>query len=777
MGDVGGFSPAVLDWEMGLGLLSRLRSGSMSLVPVCHFIGCGADPFHVGGMYYRIALAGAYPNALDAALSPGSSATPDLVGVLSDVMQCKGKLRELQRSPPFPMPHTRPTLTTMTVADLDGGHSTCPNPEQGICDLPADAALTTQHADISCVTLKEELIVKVLVQLVIGTGTDTPEFKHYEDWIRNDVRYFVTRGFDFGEAYAAARVGWRHFNEPDFIHLVAQHRGQWLRIAQEIDEERANSIHRDNMGQEVIKLPYEVMPRRLWDLKSNRVVEFRMLQSELLAYKFTNEQRFGKARPKLQSEAQIPMFWAISHSWESSMDSVGTPINQFQWPVPLPHGLDLERDVRQELLNYEIEYAWLDVLCLRQQAISRLAEAQKEEEWKLDVPTIGNVYRAAQGIVRYFNGLGRPFRLEGWDDQRHWLQRAWTLQEIKTENSTINGGIHRGSTSTGGSTGDSTVDSTGDIDTDTYTIMNIRGMMAGQTMTLRRAIRPVLKLATDVDSLNGCSLYALAREMSRRKSTQSTDKVAGLVYLLRLTQLPTYDEKAKDNDVWASCFHMLPLARKIELLFDFPYRSEQHWFPAWSELMAWPEINPDCDYSPARQPKCHEIQDLVNLTEPKTELESEGVATEGSLFLSNIWALSHCRVTRGSVDYQMRLKATSKVYGFYDPYMSEKPIETPSSEGQQHEFTIATADLGHSNNWVVCKLVKKLKATCNSTSTSCKSDRVCESGKAPQDSGEIEIEVLKKVCVLRTDFCGEMLACAGAGLRTGTLRRIHALFV
>lgn len=90
--------------------------------------------------------------------------------------------------------------------------------------------------------------------------------------------------------------------------------------------------------------------------------------------------------------------------------------------------------------------------------------------------------------------------------------------------------------------------------------------------------------------------------MSRRKATKSTDKVVGLVYLL---QLPTYDEKAEDSDVWARCFHMLPLARKIELLLDFPYRLEPQlqWFPTWSKLITWPEVNPDCGYSLARQPE------------------------------------------------------------------------------------------------------------------------------------------------------------------------------
>ena len=498
--------------------------------------------------------------------------------------------------------------------------------------MPAYAALTARHADISCAILEEELIVKVLVHLVIGTGAEAPEFKRYEDWIRNDVRYFVTQGYDFGEAYAAARVGWRHFNDLDFVYFVEQHRGQWLDIAQEIDKKRANSIQdktsttgsldapKTNVDTAIVQMierPYEVMPRRLWDLTSNRVVEFRMLQSELLAYKFTTAQQFGKARARAEfrasdsSELEVPVFWAISHSWETIIGPVETPINQYQWPVPLPCSkFDLERDVRQELLNYEIEYVWLDVMCLRQQpatnlnpldsqtpSLAALNEAKQKEEWKLDVPTIGNVYRVAQGIVRYFNGLGRPFSSEGWDSDRHWLHRAWTLQEIKTENSTINGGIHDHRESTRGSPGGIRTGCFGfflklipyirslrgsmvrlpetreDKRTGTSNIMNIRGKMEGQTMTLRLAIGPVLKLAADVDTHNGCSLYALVREMSHRKASNPTDKVAGLVYLLRLTQLPTYDGEATDNGVWTKCFHMLPLTRRIEILFDYPYRS------------------------------------------------------------------------------------------------------------------------------------------------------------------------------------------------------------
>lgn len=135
--------------------------------------------------------------------------------------------------------------------------------------------------------------------------------------------------------------------------------------------------------------------------------------------------------------------------------------------------------------------------------------------------------------MRYFNGLGRPFSNEGWDDPRHWLRRAWTLQEIKTENSTINAGTPQGSRSSGMTT---------------RIIMNTQGTVEGQVITMRRAIRPILELAAEVDSPSGCSIYGLAREMAHRSATNAmysaTDKVAGLFHLLRPTQLPIYDENA-----------------------------------------------------------------------------------------------------------------------------------------------------------------------------------------------------------------------------------------
>ncbi|KAK0430888.1 hypothetical protein EV421DRAFT_1856229 [Armillaria borealis] len=91
---------------------------------------------------------------------------------------------------------------------------------------------------------------------------------------------------------------------------------------------------------------------------------------------------------------------------------VWTPINGYEWPVPIPNDVDLNL-IRIEMLNLGLEYAWLDVLCLRQ--VGGPGEDLRAEEWKVDVPTIGRVYYHAK-VVCYLSGLGQPLalKLEGW---------------------------------------------------------------------------------------------------------------------------------------------------------------------------------------------------------------------------------------------------------------------------------------------------------------------------------------------------------------------------
>jgi len=87
--------------------------------------------------------------------------------------------------------------------------------------------------------------------------------------------------------------------------------------------------------------------------------------------------------------------------------------------------------------------------------------------------------------------------------------------------------------------------------------------------------------------------------MARRFATVPTDKAAGLFYLLRTTQLPTYNENTTDENAWRQCFHVLPDSRKFEIQFDFPYRGSQHWFPEWKQLLDWPRRDPEYDHHAA----------------------------------------------------------------------------------------------------------------------------------------------------------------------------------
>jgi len=188
-----------------------------------------------------------------------------------------------------------------------------------------------------------------------------------------------------------------------------------------------------------IKNPYSIFPRRLWDLVNNRVVDVDAFAG-------------ADGTPRVPAGG----YWAISHSWTADMKRWMTPINNYRWPVPLPEGVTFEQ-IRWEALRAGAVYCWLDVLCLRQRTMEQdtsrglyssewqlsaeIGIQQRLEEWSIDVPTIGNNYRQATYVLRYFNGLGRPLQLCGWGDPRHWLNRAWTLQETRPEHIMVNGAI------------------------------------------------------------------------------------------------------------------------------------------------------------------------------------------------------------------------------------------------------------------------------------------------------------------------------------------------
>jgi len=232
--------------------------------------------------------------------------------------------------------------------------------------------------------------------------------------------------------------------------------------------------YRDNLH---ITTPYQLVPRRLWDLVNNRVVDI-----DTFAKRGTHGEIIRVRMPP-------GGYWAISHSWTSDMETWMTPINNYRWPVPLPKGVKLE-DIRLEALRVGAVYIWLDVLCLRQRMDERSTsltggescqEVNREErlaEWSIDVPTIGNNYRQATHVLRYFNGLGRKLKLTGWDDARHWINRAWTLQESRPEHIMVNACLPEGM----------------------YFPLQAEVDIAGQKRTIRQVLYPLMNMIEDAEA-------------------------------------------------------------------------------------------------------------------------------------------------------------------------------------------------------------------------------------------------------------------------------------
>ncbi|KAF9032174.1 hypothetical protein BDZ89DRAFT_1037236 [Hymenopellis radicata] len=258
-------------------------------------------------------------------------------------------------------------------------------------------------------------------------------------------------------------------------------------------------------------------------------------------------------------------FWAISHSWTDDMEPVDTPVNAFEWPVPLPRGVALE-DVRTELLHLGAEYVWLDILCLRQKCDDGHREALRQKEWAIDVPTIGNVYvNGAVRVVRYMNGLGRVLSREGWNHPRHWFNRAWTLQEIRIDS--IIGGLPKGM--------DEPLE---ERSLEDGTVLGNRLRFAGELEAIQES--EGFRAAAD--------FMRVVEAMRRRFSTNPLDKIAGIAMFFRSSTLPVYRESISIEESWTLCSKHLPLRLQAELLFCFPVPGDEShsWRPSWKQLMS-----------------------------------------------------------------------------------------------------------------------------------------------------------------------------------------------
>ncbi|KAK0430123.1 hypothetical protein EV421DRAFT_1913380 [Armillaria borealis] len=329
--------------------------------------------------------------------------------------------------------------------------------------------------------------------------------------IHSILEPYVARNDDFGMVYAYLRPYWYHYN----VATIQRK----LRTKEEEDRKmRREVLDHDRITRR------DVPPRRVWDLYANRVVPWWV----------------GRKDP-----------WGISHAWVDEKDRVYamTPINGYEWPVPMPKDAHLDL-IRIEMLNLGARYVWLDILCLRQEGGK--GEHLRVEEWKLDVPTIGWVYTYPVNVVCYLNGLGRPLHLtpDYFESDRCWFRRAWTLQEI-TDDAII-----------GGETGDDIMEK------------EVRKTFDAQLEHLREIRDRNLALE-------------LVSEMQSRTSTKPLDKVAGLVYPLVPTFIPIYDAEKSDTEAWEVLMDAISPVSRAEFFFYFPEpgKGRKCWRPSWQQIM------------------------------------------------------------------------------------------------------------------------------------------------------------------------------------------------
>ncbi|KAK0491951.1 hypothetical protein EDD18DRAFT_530376 [Armillaria luteobubalina] len=365
-------------------------------------------------------------------------------------------------------------------------------------------------ADTPCTRLGVEGILEKLNN-ILGTSY-TLEMRS----LSSLLDAYILEDYDFGTVFSRLRQFWYDdlTNIQDELHF---------------HEARDQQMRQDVLANNKI-ISHCLPPRRVWDLYSNRVIPW--------------------------WAGRIYSF-AISHAWmeEEYRTNAQTRINGNEWPVPMPKDGNLDL-IRIEMLNCGAEYAWLDVLCLRQ--VGGQEEDLRAEEWKVDVPTIGVVYRMSHGgVVCYLSGLGRPLTLkeEDLESDRCWFKRAWTLQE--THNCM----------SIGGDTGD-----------DRFISKEMRARIENRLSQLRE---------TSVLSGQGMHTSIALSEMQMRASTNPVDRVAGLSYILWTGEIPACYASQSQEEAWTALVDAMYETIRGHLFFLYPKAGDgkQCWRPSWKQAM------------------------------------------------------------------------------------------------------------------------------------------------------------------------------------------------
>ncbi|PBK70318.1 hypothetical protein ARMSODRAFT_106688 [Armillaria solidipes] len=372
-----------------------------------------------------------------------------------------------------------------------------------------------------------------LLNTTLGTSDtlDTPS-------VSSVLKDCIAQNYDFGTAYGRLRSAWC-----DDI----------TGIQMELRKREAEDINRRRNvfdGSRIVEVHME--PRRVWDLYSNRVVPW-----------------WCCAQTEDDIHYRVGWLQPISHAWVDEVDRVDVwiPINGREWPVPISKSANLDL-IRIEMLNLGQEYTWLDVLCLRQRGGPR--EDLRVEEWKLDVPTIGAIYRGAH-VVCYLSGLGLPLSLKEDDleSDQCWFRRAWTVQEVgmcrKIAGDTPDGPMHA-----------KPIDEAGNYKDKILTKFHRQ-----------------LKSADRGSPPHG--LYVTLSMIQNRISTNPVDKVAGLAFSLETHSIPAYYETQSLEDAWTALINEMDRNNRGILFFTYPEPGTGHrkWRPSWMQVMTLKSLPQD----------------------------------------------------------------------------------------------------------------------------------------------------------------------------------------
>ncbi|KAK0474100.1 hypothetical protein IW261DRAFT_1369688, partial [Armillaria novae-zelandiae] len=335
----------------------------------------------------------------------------------------------------------------------------------------------------------------------------------------------MTNEYDFGLAYRSLRQIW-YIDDWSTVTDV---------LWRQSDEDQKG--RREALVGNWIVNP-RLQPRRVWDLYSNRVVPWWL-----------------KSWARMEG-GYVYCEWPkpISHAWVDEKDrtAVWTPINGYEWPVPIPKDADLNL-IRIEMLNLGHEYVWLDVLCLRQEG--GLREDLRVEEWRLDVPTIGHVYQD-QSVVCYLSGLGQPLTLNEGDleSDRSWFRRAWTLQEIGQRR------VIAGDT--------------------------LDGPLHAECKDREYATELLTRFHKKLQDTHDWDwLHEILAEMWTRVSTNPVDRIAGLAFVTGSKSIPAYSESASLEHAWTALVDSMHAWTRTELFVLCPEPGDRgpKWRPSWHQ--------------------------------------------------------------------------------------------------------------------------------------------------------------------------------------------------